>query len=178
MNTVLLTWNPGPYDELIYTPDEWLDTMVVPYLNGETVDGQWSVANRVNNIEPGDAAFMFRQGECGRGIVARGVIQSYPWEGPHWDPEKADQTTNYVDVEWLEGVPVDLAIDVEELELLIPDFPWRKVYSSGRVMPEREGDRLSTAWSKYVHTDYVRAYDKLYVSDVWRNVIEVERQAL
>lgn len=176
MNTVLLTWNPGPHDDLIYTQEEWLDTMVVPYLDGNTVNGSWSVANHVNSIEPGDTAFLFRQGECGRGIVARGTIQSYPWEGLHWDPVKAGagKTTNYVDVEWLEGVPVDLAIEVEELEMLIPDFAWRKVYSSGRVMPGRQGKRVSRAWPQYVNSDYVQAYAKLYVSDVWRNVLEFE----
>ena len=30
--------------------------------------------------------------------------------------------------------------------MLIPDFAWRKVYSSGRVMPGRQGKRLSRAW--------------------------------
>lgn len=178
MNTVLLTWNPGPSDEHIFSNDEWLDEMVLPSQNGELVDGTWSVANHVNNIEPGDAAFMYRQGEFGRGIVARGVIRSYPWEGKHWDTvNKPNETTNYVNVEWHEAVPVEVAIDVDALEMLIPDFKWRHVYSSGRVVPERQGARLSVAWSRYVVNDCIQARTALYSSDEWRNLLAVEATA-
>ncbi len=180
MNTILLTWNPGPYDELIYTFSEWLEEAVVPYVNGETVDGSWSVANHVNNIGPGDTAFLFRQGECGRGIVARGVIQSTPAKGAHWDPAKAaaGKTTNYVDVKWLESVPTDVALDLEDLDKAVSDFAWDKVYSSGRVMSQHDGVLLAKQWSKHVGDEYVQAYTKLYASEEWRRVYELELDVL
>lgn len=176
MHTVLLTWNPGPLDEHEWTPEEWEDAMVVPYLQGRTVTTRWSVGRHVNDIEPGDTAFMLRQGDWGRGIVARGIIRSHPKAGPHWG--KACASTNYVDVEWQEAVPTSLAIDVEELEMLIPEFAWGQVYGSGRQAGAMVGKKLSFAWDKYVRSDYVRARSELYTSDVWRNVARIETAAL
>lgn len=180
MNAVLLTWNPGIYDDLIFTFSEWLDEMVVPHVNGDIVDGSWSVGRHVNNIGPGDVAYLFRQGECGRGIVARGIIQSTPASGRHWDPVRAaaGKTTNYVDVKWTAVVPTDVALELEDLEQSVPEFAWDKVYSSGRVMPQEDGDLLAKEWSTHIDDDYVQAYTKLYASDEWRRVYDLELELL
>jgi hypothetical protein len=172
MNSVLVTWNPGPCDEDQYTPEQWDDLMVKPYLRGETVDESWSVGRRVKNIEPGDVAYMYRQGECGRGIVARGIIRSGPTTGQHFLYD--NETCNYVDIEWQEAVPTDLAIDVDQLETLAPHFEWRKVYGSGRILPADTTDALAEAWDRYVHAESTQVTSELYTSDLWRRFVAVE----
>jgi hypothetical protein len=154
VHTVLLTWNPGPLDDHVWTREQWDDAMVVPHLEGLTVETTWGVGRHVNNIEPGDSAFMLRQGGRGRGIVARGVIRSRPWQAPHW--QKAGETTNLVDVEWHESVPVGHAIDPDELDELVPGFGWRTVYSSGRQVPSSVSPRLEELW-KELWDEHVRA---------------------
>jgi hypothetical protein len=116
---------------------------------------------------------MYRQGEHGRGIVARGVIQTYPEQGPHYDGTKG-KTTNYVSVNWLESVPVELAVDVEKLESVVSDVPWRHIYGSGHVIANAAGRQLARAWKNYVASDYVRATSELYTSDLWRNYVAAD----
>lgn len=169
MNSVLLTWNPGPFNDHAWTPQHWNDGMVAELAAGRAVRTTWSVGRHVNNIEPGDAAYMFRQGDWGRGIVARGIIRSHPWEGEHW--ARDGETTHYVDIDWQEAVPTEIAIEVEELEEFIPEFGWRRVYASGRRVTGNAEKKLAHLWAGYVKTEYVAAHTALYTSDVWRNVV-------
>ena len=118
------------------------------FLPRETVEMTWGVGRHVNNIEPGDVAFLYRQGPCGRGVVARGLLRSHPWAAPN--QARGGRVANHVDVEWREAVPTDLAIDVDELEALAPEFAWRQVYSSGRQLPVAAGERLSREWQEHV----------------------------
>jgi hypothetical protein len=149
MSFVLLTWNPGPDDDHVWSPDEWLAVMVAPHLAGRVVETTWGVGRHRNNIGLGDTAFLYRQGQHGRGIVARGVIQTSPESGVR--PGRArGRITNFVHVSWQESVPIDLAIEVDELEALGPEFPWRQVYSSGRQLPPEVGRRLTAAWADHV----------------------------
>jgi hypothetical protein len=145
---LLLTWNPGPLDEHVFTPEAWHDALVAPYLRGETVTTSWGVGRHVNNIEPGDVAFLYRQGRWGRGIVARGIIRSHPWAAPHW--ARPGGTTNHVDVEWQESVPVEVSLDLADLETLAPEFAWRQVYSSGRQLPAATAAKVSRDWKEHV----------------------------
>jgi hypothetical protein len=121
---------------------------VAPYLRGETVTTSWGVGRHVNDIEPGDVAFMYRQGQWGRGIVARGILLSRPWAAPN--QARAGRVTNHVDVEWQEAVPTGLAVEVDELEALAPEFGWRQVYSSGRQLPAATGEKLSREWQEHL----------------------------
>ena len=152
MHAVLLTWNPGPDNSFVWSPQQWEAAMVEPTQQGRTVATTWGVGNHVNGIGPGDEAYLYRQGSWGRGIVARGVIRSAPWAAPHWDEQKARQglVTHCVDVEWQDAVPVDVAVDVDQLEALIPEFGWRKVYSSGRRAPAMVTAKLRQAWEMHV----------------------------
>ena len=83
--------------------------------------------------------FFYRQGECGRRIVAHGIIRSHPTPGKHW--AKKGKTANYVYIDWDEVVPVDLAFDVDDLKKAVPGFAWKNVYESGRRVPDRDGDK-------------------------------------
>jgi len=149
MSFILLTWNPGPDNDHVWTPAAWNEAMVLPHLAGQVVETTWGVGRHRHNIGLGDTAFLYRQGQHGRGIVARGVIQTSPERGLRPDRARG-RTTNFVHVSWHESVPIDLAIEVEELEALGPEFPWRQVYSSGRQIPPRVGGRLARAWTEHV----------------------------
>ena len=104
--------------------------MVVGTAEGRSVDGRWSVGNRVQGIEPGDRAYLLRQGAHGRGLVAFGEITSDPFPDGSWRDE--GRTAQYVHVTWLEAVPLDQRIDIAELKAEVPGFNWDSVYSSGR----------------------------------------------
>jgi hypothetical protein len=148
MHFVLLTWNPGPLNERVFTPEEWDARVVAPYLRGETVEMTWGVGRHVNNIEPGDTAFMYRQGAWGRGIVARGTIRTRPWTGPNG--RTGAGTTNHVDVEWRESVPTGAALELGDLEAVAPEFGWRQVYASGRQLPAATGAKVSREWEEHL----------------------------
>lgn len=155
VRAVLLTWNPGPDNAYVWSPEDWDDVVVTPCQGGRTVATTWGVGRHVNGIEPGQDAFLYRQGAHGRGIVARGVIRSEPWPAPHWDEERwrRGATTRIVDVELQEAVALDLAIEVSELEALMPEFAWRKVYSSGRRIPTSVTERLTRLWEMHIDED-------------------------
>lgn len=155
MHAVLLTWNPGRDNSYVWRPESWDDSVVAPCHMGRAVKTTWGVGHHVNGIDPGDDAFLYRQGAHGRGIVARGVIRSKPWSAPHWDESRARRgvATKIVDVELVEATPLELAIEVDELEALMPDFPWRKVYSSGRRTPPSVTERLMRLWELHVADD-------------------------
>jgi hypothetical protein len=155
VHAVLLTWNPGRGNDYVWGPAAWEREVVVPCQEGQTVATTWGVGNHVHGIGPGDDAFLYRQGPHGRGIVARGVIRSAPWSAPHWDAFRwrRGATTKVVDVELQEAVPLDLAIGVDELEALMPEFAWRKVYSSGRRTPPSVTERLKQLWDMHLAED-------------------------
>ena len=148
VRAVLLTWNPGRDNDYVWTPRDWEDEVVGSCREGRAVATTWGVAHHFNGIEPGGDAFLYRQGAWGRGIVARGTIRSHAAPVPHWDESRARRgaTTKIVDVVLVEAVPVGEALDVDQLEAFIPEFAWRKVYSSGRPTPPHVTEKLGRLW--------------------------------
>ena len=140
---ILLTWNPGPYNDEQWSPDAWEREMVQGTSEGRTIEGRWSVGNRVQGIEPGDRAYLLRQGGHGRGVVAIGDITSEPFSDASWRGD--GRTSQYVHVTWVEAVPLDQRIDIERLKSEIPRFKWDNVYSSGRDLAEH-GIALDRIW--------------------------------
>ncbi|MGD8199428.1 DUF3883 domain-containing protein [Ornithinimicrobium sp. W1679] len=143
MRYVLLTWNPGPSDDEQFTPEQWLEEMVIPLREGRLPDGdRWSVGTNWKTIEVGDLACMFRQGVHGRGIVAVGVITRSPFLEAHWDLDKSGDAW-YVNVAWNRALDLNQMINVDELEREVPGFAWRQVYSSGRVIDGSAAEDLA-----------------------------------
>lgn len=140
---ILLTWNPGPYNDEQWSPEMWEIEMVEGTSESRTLDGRWSVGNRVQGIEPGDRAYLLRQGTHGRGVVAIGEVTSEPFPDESWRDDGG--TTQYVYVTWLEAVPLDQRIDIQDLKSEIPEFKWDNVYSSGRDITEH-GAALEGLW--------------------------------
>lgn len=143
MRYVLLTWNPGPDDDDQYTPEEWLEEMVLPLQAGEPPAGdRWSIGTNWNHIQEGDPACMLRQGIHGRGIVATGVITRAPFSAPHWNATKSGNA-HYVNVSWWRAMDLNHMITLKELERQVPGFPWNQVYSSGRIIEGEPADELA-----------------------------------
>jgi hypothetical protein len=109
-------------------------------------EARWSVGNRVRGIEPGDRAYMLRQGIHGRGIVAIGEITSEPYSDDSWRDDGG--TAQYVDVAWHEAVPLGERIEIHELETEVSGFRWDLVNSSGRDITEYGADLEELWWGQ------------------------------
>jgi hypothetical protein len=143
MRHILLTWNPGPDNTEQWSPEQWDVEMVGGTSEGRTYDGRWSVGNRVQGIEPNDRAYLLRQGNHGRGIVAFGNVTSEPFTDDSWRDDGG--TAQYIYVTWLEAVPLEQRIDIQDLKAAIPAFKWDSIYSSGRDITEH-GATVEELW--------------------------------
>lgn len=90
----LLTWNPAnwPWDEY----EEWCNGTK----NGEKYIISWTCNSKKPKL--GDDVFLMKTGDKPRGIIAHGCVVTEPYEGPHYDPDKADKgiTSKHIDVEY------------------------------------------------------------------------------
>ena len=148
MGPVLMTWNPGRDDARVYDRRSWATQVVAPCLAGRPVASTWGVGRHRTGIGPGVPALLHRQGAHGRGIVARGSITSEVLTGER--DRTPGRTTNYVEVVWTQAVPVELRLDLVELEQVAPDYGWRTIFSSGRHLPEPVGALVLDEWDALV----------------------------
>ena len=148
MTLVLLTWTPGPHDDHVYSRRSWTDDVVAPTLAGRPVRSTWGVGRHRHGIGPGSLAVLHRQGSHGRGILARGEVTSEVMVGER--TRTPGRVTRYVAVTWTQAVPVDLRLDVADLELAVPQVAWRHVYSSGRTLPAVAAEALLAEWGAHV----------------------------
>jgi hypothetical protein len=145
---VLMTWNPGDDDAYVYDRRTWVSEVVAPCLAGRPVASTWGVGRHRNGIGPGSPALLHRQGAHGRGVVARGSVTSEVMTGER--TRTPGRTTNYVEVLWTEAVPIELRLDLVELEQVAPGFGWRTIYSSGRLLPEAVSAAVLDEWDALV----------------------------
>lgn len=141
---LLLTWNPGPDDDHAYDPESWDAEVVAPCVAGVGADSTWGVGRHRTGVGPGVGALLYRQGAHGRGIVARGVVTSEVLVGER--TRTPGRITRYVGLRWTEAVPIERRLDLRDLELAVPDFGWRTVYSSGRTLPPAVRDAVLEEW--------------------------------
>ena len=81
-NTFLFTWNPNNWD-WDYLPEAVSEANSKGYYREK-----WSCISH-RRIKIGDRAFLMRLGQAPKGIMGSGIVVSDPFEGLHWDPEKA-----------------------------------------------------------------------------------------
>ena len=139
----ILTWNPDRFD----WGEEYLDA-VDKTSRGHRVDGDWSTGGRKSGLEPGDTAFLLRQGTQGRGIVARGEVTSEIFPEPLFD--NPDETGNYVLISWERVVSVEDAISTETLKAEIPEVNWDRLQMSGTFLKPELHSRLEQLWSEHL----------------------------
>jgi hypothetical protein len=110
---------------------------------GKPEESADAMHHRVQGIEPGDRAYLLRQGTHGRGLVAIGDVTSEPFTDDSWRNDGG--TAQYVYVIWLEAVPLEQRVDIHDLMAAIPAFKWDNIYSSGRDITEH-GAALRGLW--------------------------------
>lgn len=143
---ILLGWNRDPPET--YPRDEYeSDRRVI--VQGGTLQSRWSVGNHVN-IEIGSLCFLVVQGQkFPRGVVALGEVRSTPWTDERFD--NPDVSTNYIDIEWLDLLPLDDLIPVSELKWAIPKGPFSKGFrASGTRLAVEPAKQLLRLWFERV----------------------------
>ncbi|MDC5698987.1 DUF3883 domain-containing protein [Intrasporangium calvum] len=178
MRYVLLTWNPGPDNDDQYTPEEWLEDMVLPLQAGEPPEGdRWSIGTNWKKIQEGDPVCMLRQGIYGRGIVATGVITSAPFTAPHWNETKSGDA-HYVNVSWGRAMDLNHMITLKELERQVPRFPWNQVYSSGRIIEGEPAEELAVLLGQRPPKAKGKAKGQQHGNAEHNRLVELEAMAL
>jgi hypothetical protein len=141
-NTVLLTSNPLLWD----WGDAHLDA-VDRTASGEQVEDRWSAGSRKTGLRHGDRAFLLRQGEDPRGVIASGRVTGAIYQDDHWDGSARD--ANYVDVEWdLVLSPEDVLLRAD-LETAIPAQEWSP-QGSGTLVRGENATMLEQVWAEHV----------------------------
>jgi len=137
----ILTWNPDRFDWGDDYPEAISKTA-----RGHRVDGDWSTGGRKSGLEPGDTAFLLRQGTQGRGIVARGEVASEIFQDPLFD--NPEEIGNYVLVRWDRVVSVEDALSTETLKVEMPEVNWDRLQMSGTFLKPALHTRLEQLWSE------------------------------
>ncbi len=79
----------------------------------------WATGNRIQGIEVGDRAFLLKQGDEPRGIIAAGWFTSTIRQASHWNGEGS--VGNYADLEWDAFVDPSDPLLVATLDERAPD---------------------------------------------------------
>ncbi|MRJ75453.1 hypothetical protein GEV29_02795 [Aeromicrobium sp. SMF47] len=141
-NTVLLTSNPLNWD----WGDDYLDA-VDRTASGEQVEDRWSTGSRKTGLRHGDRAFLLRQGEDPRGVIASGRVAGAIYQDDHWDG--SSRTANYVDVEWDLVLSPQDALLRADLEVAIPAQEWSP-QGSGSLVRGANATMLEQLWADHV----------------------------
>jgi len=140
----LFSWNPDnwKWDEL---PQEIAKTH-----RGEAVVISWSCAN--SNVRAGDRAWLLRLGKPPKGIFAVGNIVKDPYEGEHYDSDKAEQgkTCRYVDIEFTQILDMFKGpfVTQDDLSKITIDNQTWSPQSSGIEIKKRSAGLLEKLWDK------------------------------
>lgn len=140
----LFSWNPDSWD--------WADLseQINKTKQGEPVLLRWSCAN--SQVRAGDRAWLIRLGKPPKGIFAVGNIVKDPYEGKHYNPEKAEQgkTCRYVDIEFTQILDVfkDTFITQDDLNKIVLDNQVWSPQSSGIEIKKRSAGLLEEFWKK------------------------------
>ncbi|MGD0538964.1 MAG: hypothetical protein ABSC03_15120 [Verrucomicrobiota bacterium] len=144
MSTYQLTWNPRR------SPEEGLRVVVSKLARGKRAEGHWSCGNN-KSIQPGDRAFLLRQGSDHPGIVGSGWITRGSFQAQHWDETKRRQgrLAWFVMVEWDAMVLAENALS--RADLLGGILPTRllKAAASGAIIDGQFTERLERDWAAH-----------------------------
>jgi len=146
--TFLFTWNPKRW--------HWDDLPQAIYeanVEGQYLD-KWS-CGVTRNISVGDRAFLIRLGTPPKGMIGSGTVVSEPFEGAHWNAEKAEQGIKVYRVNILFDVLSDIPILDEKVLSSggLADHNWYP-QASGTLIPENVAKHLEAIWSKATATTY------------------------
>lgn len=143
----LLTWNPGRFSRASF----WEKLAAVE--RGEAAYLRWSCGN-TTTVPAGARAFLLRQGEAPRGIVASGWTTHPSHQAPHWD----DAQRAAGDLAWYVGLGLDALLHAEREPPLdvhgIADGPLARVYwaipESGTRLDVEAAAALEAKWTEHL----------------------------
>lgn len=150
MALFILTWNPIKWERArnadVGTADEWWDGEVTRWLNGETIDTDWSTGSRDSGIGKGDSGILLRQGRD-RGMIALGQFTGEWRNSRHWDGRAA--TLKYACIEFTQLVDTEDRLPTETLMRKIPDVKWRYLMQSGVQVSSDDEREILSLWKDH-----------------------------
>ncbi|UTA47452.1 AAA family ATPase [Simiduia sp. 21SJ11W-1] len=140
----LLSWNPKNYS----WPE--LPELMAKLAAGDSVVISWSCANGA--VAVGDKVWMARVGEPPKGIMAVGVVVTEPYQGAHWQTEKAraGEQAQCVDIELtdIRDVYKDDIIGERDLAGITVDNQNWTPQQSGIAIGTRSAALLEGVWKR------------------------------
>ncbi len=133
----------------VWNPDNWtwndLAEAQSTTLRGDVWPFSWSTGSR-HHFAIGERAYIVRQ-HHDRGIVASGIVKSFPYGDRHWDG--SSNTEQYVDLE-LDAVTM-IALPASVLIQEVTSVNWNRLQSSGDRV-DVEAEALEELWSNHLKT--------------------------
>ena len=130
MASWLFTWNPAKY--------EWdkYDQECEEASEKQPIVDSWSCWSK--KTQAGDEFYLMKLGKPPRGIVAHGIIIDASYEAEHWDYDRAEKTTNYVNGEWdtILNYKTQAILDVSVLDEKLPQQYWHPQASGISIKDE------------------------------------------
>lgn len=168
----LLTWNSANWEWEEY--EDWC--------TGTKKGEKYKIAWTCNSKQPklGDDVFLMKTGEQPRGIIAHGTVTTEPYEGPHYDPEKAKAgvVSNHIDVEydWIQNCNKGETILLQdELKEKYHQQTWNPM-GSGIEIQEPILTALKEAWHKMIdNNEYwpsLAEYNPGITTDKWIELLQ------
>lgn len=142
--TVIATWNPASW--------AWDDRNeeIAATEGGGIVRGRWATGSRRSGLEPGDRAFLLKQGAEPRGVVGSGTCSSRIFQDDHWDHEREGAEANYVLIEWDTLLPDEDVLPHSELIARVPAGRNWQPQGSGTVLPPIGAVDLEALWAEHL----------------------------
>lgn len=149
MNLFLLVWNPKRW---VVNPDDHLRE-VRRTLEGQRVEGNWSMGSRRSGVAPGDRLLLLRQGPAG-GIIGSGFAvgdgSECLYKEGHWDEDRVSEFTFYTDLEWDKVLRPEDVLPRARLKQEVPEVTWDRVQGSGQLVPPHAAEKLLRLWAKHL----------------------------
>lgn len=144
-HAVVCTWNP---DTSYHLPESDRAEAVKVTRGGGAWSFAWSIGRHRTGIGPGTPVYLFRQGRQARGIVAKGIVTSEPFDAERWDD--SEKTTRFVDIDWDVFLPEEQRLDVRRLQEQIPDGKWNSRPQSGAPLRQPALEQLADLFSHHL----------------------------
>ncbi|WP_137123347.1 protein NO VEIN domain-containing protein [Segeticoccus rhizosphaerae] len=141
----LLTNNPERWTPRTGVWQKWVSATQ----RGRSVKESWSVGNRTRGIEPGDRVFLLLQGHDPRGLIGSGYATSTVFQDRHFDPDRGNEITHYILIEWDHLLEHGDALPTVDLAARFPEQHWDTQMSGIAVKSSVLAD-LESTWAKHV----------------------------
>ena len=141
----IMTWNPDKFE---ISESDLAEYVELTKSDEPFEKSNWATGSRNSGVETGDIAYLFQQGQKGRGLIAKGVIQSEVYQDEHWDDE--DSVTNFVDVVWSVWLSASNRLPIEDVMAVTPNTHWNQMQGSGVQLQPSDAGALLTLWDQWV----------------------------